>query len=333
MLRRLITGLLLLVGLLAIIAVGGYFALKRPDIPYETLASRYETAASRYVDLPSGVRMHYQSLGNETGPVIVLLHGFSSSSHTWEPWAHELGGEYRLLAPDLPGHGLTRAPAGYQASVETFRDATAEFAQALQLTRFTLAGNSMGGNVAWEYALAHPEQLDALVLVNASGWQESEAEREKEPIAFQIIRHPIGASLVRDLDATRLVREGLLSSFVDPSIVTDDMVVRYTELSRAPGHRDILMQMSLGFHERNFATPERLAPLRTPTLIVLGEQDNVVSPSFAANFNRAIAGSEFVTFANAGHLPHEEVARESADAVRAFLAARVQPSAAAMAAE
>ena len=63
MLRWILGGLLALIGLIAILGVGGYFALKRPDIPYETLAARYESAASRYVDLPSGVRMHYRDEG------------------------------------------------------------------------------------------------------------------------------------------------------------------------------------------------------------------------------------------------------------------------------
>ena len=116
-------GVLALVGLIALVLVAGYFVLKRDDVPYETLAARYESAASRYVDLPSGVRMHYRDEGQATGPTLLLIHGFSASLHTWEPWVQRLGDEYRVITLDLPGHGLTRAPAGYQASIEAFRDA------------------------------------------------------------------------------------------------------------------------------------------------------------------------------------------------------------------
>ncbi|MGQ0532056.1 MAG: hypothetical protein ACT4OF_05100 [Caulobacteraceae bacterium] len=63
MLRWILSGLLALIGLVAILGAGAYFALKRPDIPYETLAARYESPASRYVDLPSGIRMHYRDEG------------------------------------------------------------------------------------------------------------------------------------------------------------------------------------------------------------------------------------------------------------------------------
>src|SRR5262245_38711631 len=170
---RVLTGLLVLVGIIALIATAGYFILKRPDIPYETLAARYETSASRYVDLPNGVRMHYRDEGQ--GPTLLLIHGFSASLQTWEPWVERLAtgdariNDYRVISIDLPGHGLTSAPEGYEASIDAFRDVVAEFVQSQNLQSFALAGSSMGGNVAWEYALAHPDQVEALILVDASG--------------------------------------------------------------------------------------------------------------------------------------------------------------------
>ncbi|MEQ1772088.1 MAG: alpha/beta fold hydrolase, partial [Devosia sp.] len=153
--------MLALVGLVAIVAAGAYFTLKRPDVPYETLAAQYENAASRYEDLPGGIRVHYRDEGQTNGPVLVLIHGFSASVHTWEPWVQRLGEEYRIISLDLPGHGLTRAPAGYQASIEAYRDVVHQFLEARGISEFSLAGSSMGGNVAWEYALAYPEQVNA----------------------------------------------------------------------------------------------------------------------------------------------------------------------------
>src|SRR5262249_2126657 len=157
-------------------AVGAFFALKRDDIPYATLAAKYETAASRYIDLPGGIHMHYRDQGaaqptnGAAVPTILLIHGFSASVQTWDACALKLREQYSVVSVDLPGHGLTQAPAGYRASIENFRDAVYDFTQAMHLTRFAIAGNSMGGNVAWEYALAHPAQLDALILVDSAGW-------------------------------------------------------------------------------------------------------------------------------------------------------------------
>lgn len=321
--KRLLVGLLVLVGIAAALLAGGYFALKRPDLPYETLAARYENAASRYVDLPSGVRMHYRDQGQ--GPTLLLIHGFSASLHTWEPWVERLAtgedriNDYRVVSIDLPGHGLTRAPEDYEASIAAFRDVVAEFVQSQNLERFALGGSSMGGNVAWEYALAHPDQVEALILVDASGWQETRAEFANDPPVFQLLRNPVLGPLMRDLDSTRLVRQGLEASFGDPALVDDAMVSRYADMARAPGHRDILLQMTLGFRSRDFATAERLAPLRMPVLILSGDQDRIVPVDHARQFNEAIAGSQLVLFEGIGHIPQEEAADDSAMAVHEFL--------------
>jgi pimeloyl-ACP methyl ester carboxylesterase len=321
--RRLLVGLLVLVGIVAVLLAGGYFALKRPDVPYETLAARYENSASRYVDLPGGVRMHYRDQGQ--GPTLLLIHGFSASLHTWEPWVERLAtgenriNDYRIISIDLPGHGLTRAPAGYQASIEAYRDIVAAFVRSQNLERFALAGSSMGGNIAWEYALAHPEQVETLILVDASGWQETRAEFARDPPVFKLLRNPMLGPLLRDLDSTRLIRGGLEASFGDPALVDEAMVTRYAELARAPGHREILLQMTLAFRERNFATAERLAPLQMPVLVLAGDQDRLVPVDHARQFNEAIAGSQLVLFEGIGHIPQEEAADDSALAVHEFL--------------
>lgn len=324
--KWLIGGILAIVGLAALIGVAGYFVLKRPDIPYETLASRYESAASRYVDLPGGIHMHYRDEGVPGAPIILAIHGFSASLQTWEPWVSELAtsddrpNDYRIISLDLPGHGLTRAPAGYQASIEGYRDIVAEFVRSQNLTTFAIAGSSMGGNVAWEYALAHPDQVDALILVDASGWPEVRADLNDEPEVFKLLRNPVLGPLLIDLDNTRLVRDGLEASFGNKSLVTDAMVQRYVELSRAPGHREILLQLTLGYSQRNYATAERLAPLvEMPVLILTGDQDVLVPPEHAQQFHDAIPGSQLVTFQGVGHVPQEEIPGDSSFAVHEFL--------------
>lgn len=335
MLRFLGCGVLALIGLIALILIGGYFTLKRPDLAYESLAVKYESAASRYQDLPSGVRMHYRDQGVQSAdaPTLLLIHGFSASLHTWEAWVDALEDEYRLVSLDLPGHGLTRAPAGYQASIEAYRDIIAEFVRARGLSRFALAGSSMGGNTSWEYALAHPDEVQALILVGASGWEDTRVEASEEPAIFQILRNPVLGPLMRDLDNRALIRQGLQASFYDPNLVDDAMVDRYSELARAPGHRDILLQMTLGFRARNHATAERLAPLaRMPVLILHGDTDRLVPTAHGRQFHDAIPGSVLHIYENTGHLPQEETSARSAQDVREFLHAAYEGSALAPAA-
>src|SRR5690349_7757973 len=124
MFRWLIGALLGLIGLAAVVSVAGYFVLKRDDIPYATLASRYENANSRYVDLSGGIHMHYRDEGAHPGDATLLLvHGYAASMQTWEPWVRDLGDDYRIVSIDLPGHGLTNAPAGYQPTIANYVEA------------------------------------------------------------------------------------------------------------------------------------------------------------------------------------------------------------------
>ena len=111
-----------LLAALVVLLVIGWFALQRPDTPYATLEATYANAESQFMDLPGGVRVHYRDEGNAAGPTLVLVHGFSASLHTWEPWVERLGGDYRIISFDLPGHGLTRAPQGYKASIDGYAD-------------------------------------------------------------------------------------------------------------------------------------------------------------------------------------------------------------------
>jgi pimeloyl-ACP methyl ester carboxylesterase len=331
MIRWLLGAVLGLAGLVALLGAGAYFALKRADIAYETLAHDYESAASRYVDLPGGVHMHYRDEGGSEAPVLVLVHGYSASLQTWEPWVERLAtgenriGDYRIITLDLPGHGLTRAPAGYQPSIEAFRDAVAEFVQAEGLDHFALGGNSMGGNVAWEYALAHPDHVTALILVDSAGWPDTRVDASQEPLVFKLLRNPITAPILRDVDATQLVRQGLVAAFpMHPDLVNDAMVKRYTDLARAPGHRDMLVELMLDRTRRNYATPERLAALSVPTLILEGDHDALVPPEHAQQFKDAIPNAQLVMFEGVGHAPQEEIPDQSASVVNDFLNRVVQ---------
>jgi pimeloyl-ACP methyl ester carboxylesterase len=300
------------------LAAAGWLSLRRGDIPFDALEARYASADSRFVDLPGGVRMHYRDQGRPAGPVLVLVHGFGASLHTWEPWVRELGHDHRVISLDLPGYGLTRTPPSWRARSDSFVVALEQFAAAKSLDRFALAGSSMGGAAAWNYALAHPGRLSALILVDAAGWPQAEADEGDSPLLFRVLSHPLGRALLRDLDATALTRQGLESAVVDSTLITDAMVRRYTDLSRAPGRRAQILDPT---GERTpDATPERLAAIRTPTLVMTGEQDAIVPAAHARRFAKAIPGAQLVAYENVGHLPQEEVPARSAADVRAFLA-------------
>jgi len=190
---------------------------------------------------------------------------------------------------------------------------------ALDADKFTLVGNSMGGATAWNYTLAHPDKVDALVLVDASGWPEAAEDSESEPFVFKLLANPFARSVMKDLDLSSLIRSGLEDSFTDQSLVTDEMVKRYASLGRAPCHRPAILNLMSGENPRPIASKETLGTIMAPTLILHGADDNLVPVGDATRFSEAIPNAQKIIYENVGHLPQEEVANQSVSDLRKFL--------------
>lgn len=320
MLRAILVILLFLLGIALAVVGAGWLLLHRSDIPYAQLEAKYAYPNSQYQELPGDVRVHFLDEGPKDAPTLLLVHGFSASVHPWDAWARDLDDRFHIVRLDLPGHGLTRAPKTYRASIEAYRATLEDFIAARGLKNFAIVGSSMGGNIAWEYALAHPEQTAGLILVDASGFEETRETLAKDPPVLKLLRNPLLGPLIRDLDARTLTAGGLVNAFADPRFVTPEMINRYVDLSRAPGHRQQLLDITLGFRARHYATADRLAPLAAiPTLILSGDQDRLVPVEHARLFHAAIPGSKLIVYQNVGHLPQEEAADRSAAAVESFL--------------
>jgi pimeloyl-ACP methyl ester carboxylesterase len=305
-----------LVGLVVLVALVGWLLLRGPDIPYETLEAKYATKASRYADLPGGVRLHYKDEGKADGPLLVLVHGFGDSHFSWEGWVARLGDRYRIITVDLPGHGLTRAPVGYVASADGFADLVDALAAKENLAKFAIAGNSMGGGVAWRVAVRHPQRVSGLVLVDAAGWPATTLK--KPPLAFKLLKYSWGRAFLRSIDNKPLIRSGLRGEVGDPTVITDAFIDRWAELQRAPGHRAILMSIQPGKHSQ--ATQEVLSTIEAPTLVLWGEIDPLIEVASAHKFAEAIPGAKLIVYPKVGHLPQVEIPQRSADDTAAFLA-------------
>lgn len=308
-------------GILLLIVVA-FLALQRGDIPYAELEHRYAAPTSHYLDLPDGLHVHYRDEGNPSGPVLVLVHGFSASAADWDDWAKRLGDTYRIIAPDLPGHGLTRAPKGFQSGSEAQVKAVDDVVTALGVKRFVIGGNSMGGGVAWRYALKHPDKLDGLVLVDAAGWPPAKAQRNGAVI-FKLLANPVARSLIKNLDVSSVAKQGLESAFIDKSLVTPALVKRYTDEARAPGHRDMLIARP----PTDYATAARLGAIKTPTLIMVGQEDRLIPYTDGQRFKDAIPGSTLIVYPGVGHVPMEQIPDRSAADLRAWLAGLHQTAA------
>ena len=302
--------------ILLVIAAAAWFKLRGPDIPYETLEARYAAADSHFVDLPGGYHVHYREDGDPSLPTLLLLHGFADSFTTWEGWVGELKPRFHIICPDFPGHGLTRAPASSSLSGDALADFVDAFAQALALPKFAVAGNSMGGGAAWQLAVRHPERIDALILVDAAGFANAKPAGG-EPLGFKIMRYRLGRKLLSKIDNRPLIDQGLKADVYDKALITPSLVDRFAEFQRAPGHREILMGITLGSHP--VSTAQLLSSINVPTLILWGESDSLIEPAAAKKFAAAISGSKLIIYPHAGHLPQLEIPQRSAADAAAFL--------------
>jgi pimeloyl-ACP methyl ester carboxylesterase len=306
----------IIVAAVALLLIAAWVKLRGPDIPYAELESKYAGARSRFVDLPGGLHVHYEDEGAPGRPLLVLLHGYGDAYTTWDGWVRALQDRFHIIRLDFPGHGLTRAPQDYRLSGDGLADFVSAFAGALELPKFAVAGNSMGGAVAWELALRHPERIEALVLVDAAGFP-NEAPPARIPLAFRILRYRLGRAFLRNIDNRPLIEQGLKTDVYDPTVITPAFVDRWAELQRAPGHRAILMAADVSSFAR--ASAESLRAIAVPTLILQGENDVLVEPASARKFAAAIPGAALIAYPQVGHLPQIEIPDRSADDVARFL--------------
>ena len=193
----------------------------RCDRSARDVEARHATPPSRFVDV-DGLRIHYRDRGK--GPAIVLVHGSGSSLFTWEGWAAALAGEHRVVSLDLPGHGLTGPDPRNRYNMEAMAEVVSRFATAVGLAHFSVAGNSLGGGVAWHLALAHPEQVDKLILVDALAYP------QKPPLVMRLFGTPVIGRITRWVTPRFAVAKSLHDVYGEPSRVTDARIDDYYDL-------------------------------------------------------------------------------------------------------
>ncbi len=302
---------LLLIGIIALFAWG-----YAPDTDPAAMRAKYAGAPSRFVDVGGELTMHVRDEGKRDGPVLVLLHGSNASLHTWEPWVARLKGKYRIISLDQIGHGLTGPnPAGTYDG-DAFVGTLDALMVKLGVNRFALAGNSMGGFVAWEYALAHPDKLTHLVLIDAAGPPED--PHKQLPIGFRIARMPMISKLALVITPRSLFDKSLHQTVANQAIVTPAMVDRYWELNRYPGNREATMRRFAAYASRN-RDADRVGEIKVPTLILWGAEDKLIPVSGADWFAARIKGAQKIVYPGIGHIPMEETPDRSAADLDAFL--------------
>jgi pimeloyl-ACP methyl ester carboxylesterase len=232
-----------------------------------------------------------------------------------------LKGSHRVIRFDLPGFGLTGPFTGgpdspYPADDyhdDTLARFTLDLIDSLRVQRFSIVGNSLGGEVAWRVALKAPERAQSLVLVDSAGY---EFTPKRVPIGFLVARLPVLGALAEYFLPRSAVAMSLQGVYGHPERVSQAQIDRYFELTLRDGNRHAFR---LRVKQLELGKGAALIPqLRLPTLVMWGGQDRLIPPANAAAFLRDIPGSRLVQFDDLGHIPQEEDPARSAEAAQAF---------------
>jgi pimeloyl-ACP methyl ester carboxylesterase len=257
-----------------------------------------------------------------SGPPLLFVHGLGGCWQNWLENLPDLASDHRVIALDLPGFGASEMPAG-DVSVSGYARLVEELCDALSVDATAVVGNSMGGFIAAELAIASPLRVQRLVLVSAAGLHIAELRLDRAldrlgraELAFARSGGFVAARSVMFARRARLRRIVLAGVAAHPQLLPWPIVAEQVAGAGRPGFMPALRAMA------RYPLRDRLARIACPTLIVWGERDRVVPVRDASAFEQLIPRARKVVYANTGHVPMlERPARFNAD-VRAFMAGR-----------
>ncbi|MEI8073497.1 MAG: alpha/beta hydrolase [Bacteroidota bacterium] len=272
------------------------------DLPVDKLIAKYCNQDDHFMNL-MGMQVHYRDEGNRSDSLpIVFIHGTAASLFTWDSTVTILKDKKRIIRFDLPAFALTGPNPEKDYSIEYYTHFVDSFLTRLQVNQCILVGNSLGGNIAWSYTIAHTEKVSKLVLVDAGGMRSS--VQPKGAIGFKIAQIPVLNNIVKYITPKALVIKSLHQAYGDPSKVKDWQENRYFDLLIRQGNREALINR----FKSNLLVDEteKIMQIKTPTLIIWGDQDQLIPVENAYKFNKAITGSELEIMKGVGHVPMEE---------------------------
>ena len=268
---------------------------------YSELRMYLSGAQSRSTTV-AGYRVHYYSMGPETGPPVVLVHGLGARAEDWRNLAPYLArAGYRVYLPDLPGYGQSERPAAFSYSVPDETAVVVGFLDALGLRQVDLGGWSMGGWIAQRVAAGQPARVRKLLLFDSAGIYE-------RPSWDTRLFTPSSPAELDQLEALLMPNPPTIPDFVASDIL------RHSKRN-AWVIRRALASMLTG----RYTTDDLLPGLKMPVLIVWGAEDRVTPLSQAEKMHRLMPKSRLDVFPGCGHLAPSQCVAQIAPDVVAFL--------------
>lgn len=273
--------------------------------------------------LADGVNVFYREAGPHDAPVLLLLHGFPSSSHMYRNLMLKLSGDFRVIAPDLPGFGFTTVPEErqYHYSFDSLTRTVTAFTQCLGLNRYALYVFDYGAPVGFRLAVQHPERITAIISQNGNAYEEGLGDAWAP---FQRYwREPTQANrdALREALTLETTRWAYTHGLSDPSVVAPETYHLDTALMARAGNADIQLDLFKDYASNVAMYPQFQAYFRQaqpPMLAIWGRFDELFVPAGALAFARDNANAR-VELLDAGHFALETHCTEIAVAVQSML--------------
>lgn len=297
------------IALIIVAVTVAFISLVRLDIPVETLKPKYANTSSRFISI-DGLSVHYRDDGR--GFPVVLLHGAASSLQTWDGWVKRLSNHYRVIRLDLPGYGLTGPSPDKDYSMRRYVRFLDAFLKKLNIRSCYLAGNSLGGHIACEFAAEHGESVKKLILIDSGGY----TLEERGILAAKMARSPLLRPIVRYVTPRFFAAMNVREAYGASTKVSDDVIDRYYELLLRKGNRETFIAMC---NRRPEDSSAHIRTIRIPALILWGKDDRIIPVRYAQYFLRDIPGSKVIVYEGTGHVPQEEIPEKTASDVLSFL--------------
>jgi len=313
------TSLFLLLSIGILIFTGIYF-----DIQREKLETKYATGASQFLDLPDGARIHFRDEGKTDKPAIVLLHGFNGSLLNFERLVPLLANNFRLVSLDLPGFGLTGATPNADYTTKNYMDTVTSITNYLGINKFSIAGNSMGGGVAWRYAIEYPSKVEGLILLASSGVMTKEdrdrfeQRKDNSPIVWRLMGSSVIKKTLMYYTPRFFATQGLKASVFNQELATKEYARQFHDLTLLEGSRKAILSMGFGSRDRMYG-PEIFKKIIAPTLVIHGKEDNIIGVESSESFKKNIKHAEVKVYLDTGHLPMYEDPKRTANDIIKFL--------------
>ena len=283
------------------------------DISVEDLKKEYANQYSKFIEI-DGMQVHYRDEGK--GFPIVLVHGTASSLHTWNAWTKELTKTNRVIRMDLPAFGITGPNTTADYSIKSYTHFLHQFLNKIKVDKFYLAGNSLGGNIAWNYTAEHPEKVEKLILVDASGLPTNKSQ----PAVFKMAKTPVLSSLFLYVTPKFFIKKNMKEVYADETKITDELVTRYHKMALRVGNRQAFIDRArMDFKLGSKANLEKLKSIKTSTLLLWGAKDTWIPLDNGKRMDSVMQNSKLIVLENSGHVPMEENPEESFEVFLEFI--------------